>query len=173
MAQVGLPKDEFADNGHFPFQLYVREGRRLVGEFTLSERNVTDGDAAARHHADAIAVGEFPIDSFPCRSRQPTDTVVLEGYLGMLDGITRPYEIPYRIMIPRRVDSLIVPVAASTTHVAYSSIRMEPTWMALGQAAGVAAHLAATRDVAPRDVPTDELRRLLAEQGQVVELADE
>ncbi|MEZ6070211.1 MAG: FAD-dependent oxidoreductase [Pirellulales bacterium] len=171
--QYQLPRDEFADNGHFPFQLYVREGRRLVGEFTLSERNVTDGDAAARHHADAIAVGEFPIDSFPCSSRQPTDTVVLEGYLGMLDGITRPYEIPYRIMIPRRVDSLIVPVAASTTHVAYSSIRMEPTWMALGQAAGVAAHLAATRDVAPRDVPTDELRRLLAEQGQVVELADE
>ena len=73
------------------------------------------------------------------------DTLVLEGYLGMLDYITRPYEIPYRILIPEKIDGLIVPVAASTTHVAFSSIRMEPTWMALGQTAGVAAHLAIGR----------------------------
>ena len=123
----------------------------------------------SRRHDDAIAVGEFPIDSFPCRKRQPTDTQVLEGYLGMLDALTRPYEIPYRIMIPRGIENLIVPVAASTTHVAYSSIRMEPTWMALGQAAGTAAHLALRHDVTPRRVPIDELQSLLAAQGQVVE----
>ena len=85
-----------------------------------------------RNTNDSIAVGEFPIDSFPCRKRQAGDTLVLEGYLGMLDYITRSYEIPYRIMIPQTIDGLIIPVAASTTHVAYSSIRMEPTWMALG-----------------------------------------
>ena len=161
-----LPLDEFADNGHFPFQLYVREGRRLIGEYTLTEHDMTTG---SRRHDDAIAVGEFPIDSFPCRKRQPTDTQVLEGYLGMLDALTRPYEIPYRIMIPRGIENLIVPVAASTTHVAYSSIRMEPTWMALGQAAGTAAHLALRHDVTPRRVPIDELQSLLAAQGQVVE----
>ena len=165
-----LPRDEFTDNGHFPFQLYVREGRRLVGEYTLTEHDMTTG---ARRHEDAIAVGEFPIDSFPCRKRQPGDTQVLEGYLGMLDALTQPYEIPYRIMIPVEVENLIVPVAASTTHVAYSSIRMEPTWMALGQAAGAAAHLALRHNVTPRQVPAGELQRLLAAQGQIVSIPDD
>lgn len=168
--QYHLPKDEFTDNGHFPFQLYVREGRRLVGAYTLIEHDITgDGtDRTPRRHVDSIAVGEFPIDSFPCRKRQPGDTLVLEGYLGMLDYITRPYEIPYRIMIPKTIDGLIVPVAASTTHVAFSSIRMEPTWMALGQAAGVAAHLAIEHDTAPRRIPLAELQRTLIRQGQVL-----
>jgi hypothetical protein len=166
-----LPEDEFTDNSHFPFQLYVREARRLVGGYTLTEHDIAgrDGDRAVRRHADAIAVGEFPIDSFPCRKRQPGDTRVLEGYLGMLDAFTRPYEIPYRVMVPQRVDGLIVPVAASTTHVAYSSIRMEPTWMALGQAAGVAAHVALAAGVPPRAAPVRRVREILAGQGQVLE----
>jgi len=169
--ELYLPLDEFTDNGHFPFQLYVREGRRLVGEYTLTEHDIAgqDADRQRRPQPDAIAVGEFPIDSFPCRKRQPGDAIVLEGYLGMLDHITRPYEIPYRIMIPKRIDGLIVPVAASTTHVAFSSIRMEPTWMALGQAAGVAAHLAVEHGLAPRAIPITQLQRLLREGGQVLE----
>lgn len=164
-------RDEFADNNHFPFQLYVREARRLVGEFTLSEKNISEqpGLISERTHADVIAVGEFPIDSFPIRKRQPSDTVVLEGYLGMLGSITRPYQIPYRIMIPRHLDGLIVPVAASTTHVAFSSIRLEPTWMAMGQAAGVAAHLAVERGVEPRAVPIGEVQAILRKQGAVLE----
>ena len=163
--------DEFADNDHFPFQLYVREARRLIGEYTLTENDVTGRNGRGGPHADTVAIGEFPIDSFPCHKRgvdDPTD-VVLEGYLGMVDSITRPYEIPYRIMIPERVDGLIVPVAASTTHVAYSSIRMEPTWMALGQAAGTAAHLALLEQVPLRAVPLDTLRSRLAQDGQVLE----
>lgn len=168
--QYHLPRDEFTDNGHFPFQLYVREARRLVGEYTLTEHDITGDERgrAPRRHADSVAVGEFPIDSFPCRKRQPGDTLVLEGYLGMLDHITRPYEIPYRIMLPKSVDGLIVPVAASTTHVAFSSIRMEPTWMALGQAAGVAAHLAIEHNTPPRRVPIPELQQSLERQGQVL-----
>ncbi len=164
-----LPRDEFTDNGHFPFQLYVREARRLIGEYTLTEHDMTSHAAEHFAHADTIAIGEFPIDSFPCRKRQPGDTVVLEGYLGMLDSITRPYGIPYRIMIPKSIDGLIVSVAASTTHVAYSSIRMEPTWMALGQAAGTAAHLAVTHQTQPRTVAADMLRRQLAADGQVLD----
>lgn len=167
--ELQFPKDEFTDDpDHFPFQLYVREGRRLIGEITLTEHHITGKGEAITHHPDTIAVGEFPIDSFPCRKRQPSDTIVLEGYLGMLDHITRPYEIPYRVMIPEKVDGVIVPVAASTTHVAFSSIRMEPTWMALGQAAGTAAHLAIQNDVAPRDVPIEPLRDLLRKNGQVL-----
>ena len=165
--QFHLPLDEFTDNGHFPFQLYVREARRLKGEYTLTEHDMTT-DADGGGHADTIAIGEFPIDSFPCRKRQPGDTVVLEGYLGMLDSVTRPYGIPYGIMIAQSVDGLIVPVAASTTHVAYSSIRMEPTWMALGQAAGTAAHLALADRVQPRSVSTNSLRRQLLADGQVL-----
>lgn len=168
-------RDEFTDNNHFPFQLYVREGRRLVGEYTLTERNITEqaGLLSARRHPDAIAVGEFPIDSFPTRKRQPGDDRILEGYLGMLRSITRPYQIPYRIMIPKKLDGLIVPVAASTTHVAYSSVRLEPTWMALGQAAGVAAHLALERRVELRRVPVPELQSILRQQGAVLDTPPE
>jgi len=169
--QYHLPRDEFTDNDHFPFQLYVRESRRLVGEYTLTEHDMTSRAGEPSDHADTIAVGEFPIDSFPCRKRQPGNTVVLEGYLGMLDSITRPYGIPYRILIPKSIDGLIVPVAASTTHVAYSSIRMEPTWMALGQAAGTAAHLALQLDAEPRAVPVRQLQSMLKDQGQVLEHA--
>jgi hypothetical protein len=169
--QYCLPKDEFADNGHFPFQLYVREARRLVGEYTLTEHDVTcqEGTATASSCEDSIAAGEFPIDSFPCRKRRPGDTRVLEGYLCMLDHITQPYGIPYRIMIPRTIDGLIVPVAASATHVAYSSIRMEPTWMAMGQAAGTAAAVAIEQACSPRSVPITRLRQILRADGQVLE----
>ncbi|MCA9097241.1 MAG: FAD-dependent oxidoreductase, partial [Planctomycetaceae bacterium] len=142
--------------------------------YTLTELDVT-GDSAKGtiHHADSIAIGEFPIDSFPCRKRQPGDSVVLEGYLGMLDHITRPYEIPYRIMIPEELDGLIVPVAAGTTHVAFSSIRMEPTWMALGQAAGTAAHLAIADKVAPRHVDAVKLQKVLVQNGQIIHHQDQ
>ncbi|MBI4903126.1 MAG: FAD-dependent oxidoreductase [Acidobacteria bacterium] len=168
--QFHLAKDEFTDNQNFPWQLYVREARRLKGLYTLSEADVTAPEnlGRTRVHADSIAAGEFPIDSFPTRRREPGHDVALEGYLLMLDRFTRPYQIPYRIMIPEQVDGVIVPVAASTTHVAYSTIRLEPTWMALGQAAGVAAHLAITAKVQPRNVDTDRLQRELLRQGQVI-----
>jgi len=166
--QYHLPLDEFTDNGHFPFQLYVREARRLKGEYTLTEHDMTTDAATARARPDVIAIGEFPIDSFPCRKRQPDDNVVLEGYLGMLDSVTRPYGIPYGIMLPESIDGLLVPVAASTTHVAYSSIRMEPTWMCLGQTAGTASHLALAQGCQPRQVPIGELRESLKQQGQVL-----
>jgi len=166
--EMQLAKDEFTDNGHFPWQLYVREARRLVGLYTLTEHDITGQGGPPSRHSDSVAVGEFPIDSFPCRKRQPNDTVSLEGYLGTLDHLTRPYEIPYRIMIPASLDGLIVPVAASTTHVAFSSIRMEPTWMALGQAAGTAAHLALECEVPLREVPIGPLQRILEHNGQVL-----
>lgn len=169
--QYHLPLDEFTDNGHFPFQLYIREARRLVGLHTLTELDVSRNQARpeAGRFEDAVAVGEFPVDSFPVRKRRPADTAVLEGYLYMLEN-TRPYQIPYRIMIPEKVDGLIVPVAASTSHVAFSSIRTEPTWMALGQAAGVAAHLALEQDLQPRQVPVGRLQQVLRRQGQVLDL---
>ncbi len=168
--QYQLPADEFTDNGHFPWQLYVREGRRLYGEATLTEHDVTvtQESPTTPEYADTIAVGEFPIDSFPVRKKQPGDRQVLEGYLGMLAHITCPYQIPYRVMIPEQVEGLIVPVAVSATHVAFSSLRMEPTWMALGHAAGIAAHLSIENGTNLRDVATDQLRSILQSEGQVL-----
>ena len=165
-----LAKDEFADSDHFPFQIYIREARRIRGEYTLSEKDVTIAAGASRTpiQPDSIAAGEFPIDSFPTRRRQPGHEVALEGYILMLDEFTKPYQIPYRIMVPKEVDGLLVPVAASTTHVGFSTIRLEPTWMAMGQAAGVAAHLAIKADRQPRDVGIDSLQRLLLDDGQVI-----
>lgn len=168
--QYQLPADEFADNDHFPWQLYVREGRRLIGEATLTEHDVTvtEESPTTPEFEDTIAVGEFPIDSFPVRKKQLGDDVVLEGYLGMLAHITRPYQIPYRVMIPQKVEGLIVPVAVSATHVAFSSMRMEPTWMALGHAAGLAAHLSLEEETNLRDVSVDQLREILQAEGQVL-----
>ena len=86
----------------------------------------------------------------------------------MLRNITRPYQIPFRIMVPQGVEGLLVPVAASATHLGFSSIRLEPTWMAMGQAAGVAAHFALQSGVALRDVEIDKMQRTLLDQGQVL-----
>ncbi|MBL8229209.1 MAG: FAD-dependent oxidoreductase [Bryobacterales bacterium] len=165
-----LAKDEFTDNGNFPFQLYVREARRLAGVYTLTENDTIVGPGLGRTkvHEDSIAAGEFPVDSFPARKREKGHDVALEGYIFMLDQLTRPYQIPYRIMVPETVDGLLVPVAASTTHVAFSTVRLEPTWMALGQAAGVAAHLAIAAGVEPRAVNMDQLQREILRRGQVI-----
>ena len=168
--QYHLPLDEFTDNNHFPFQLYVREGRRLNGEYTLTEHDVaiTDEVPGFMKHHDTIAMGEFPIDSFPVTKKSDKDNIVLEGYLGMMAHLTRPYEIPYRAMLPTSVDGLIVPVALSATHVGFCSVRMEPTWMSLGQAAGVAAHVCLLSHEQPRNVKIGEVRRILESQGQVL-----
>ncbi len=168
--QYHFPLDEFVDNNHFPFQLYIREGRRLKGEYTITEHDVaiTDEVPGFLKHHDTIAMGEFPIDSFPTTKRPSKDNIVLEGYLGMMAHLTRPYEIPFRAMVPVSIDNIIVPVALSATHVGYCSIRMEPTWMSLGQAAGVACHVSLKEHSLPRNVNTSEVRKILEKQGQVL-----
>lgn len=166
--KYNFPLDEFVDNNHFPFQLYVREGRRLKGEYTLTQHDVSSTleHPESFSHPDTIAMGEFPIDSFPVHKISDENRTVLEGYLGMLAHLTSPYEIPYRAMIPEKIDGLIVPVALSATHVAYCSIRMEPTWMSLGQAAGVAAHVSIEEKSMPRAVSIQKVREILKNQGQ-------
>jgi len=169
-SQYYFPLDEFTDNDHFPFQLYVREARRLKGEYIMTQHDVSITKEAPEviRHPDAIALGDFPIDSFPVRKNASNDGIVLEGYLGMLDHIAQAYEIPYRAMIPVKLDGIIVPVALSATHVAFSSVRMEPTWMSLGEAAGVAAHVCIESNQNPRNAPVEKIRSLLEKQGQVL-----
>jgi hypothetical protein len=147
----GLPSDEFADTGHLPHQLYVREARRLLGETVLTEHDLLH--PAARH--DVVALGSYHLDVREVQRTwrwvpehpRPIAMVVTEGYLSV--PVT-PYPVPYRALLPRFADctNLLVPVCLSASHVAFSSIRMEPQFQMLGHAAGTAAALAA-RDGRP------------------------
>jgi hypothetical protein len=165
-----LARDEFTDNGNFPWQLYVREARRIIGEYTLSENDICPAPHSPRPpiHRDSISAGEYPFDSMPAQRVADESNTILEGYILRQKALTRPYQIPYRIIVPLDVESLLVPVAASATHIAFSSLRMEPAWMALGQAAGVAAHQALTRNQRLRDLRPELIQRALLAQGQVL-----
>ena len=128
---------------------------------------------------DPIAISSFPIDSHDCQRIATADgAVVNEGTIfpvrmsGRRHGY--PYQVPYRSILPKpqECDNLLVPVALSCTHVAISSIRVEPTWMILGQSAGIAAALAAGDDVAVQELPYPKLRAQLLAAGQVLELPE-
>lgn len=165
--QYHLPLDEFKDNDHFPWQLYVREGRRLKGKYVLTENDLTSkGQIRNTIFNDSIIAGEFPIDSFPVSKQASADKKVLEGYIGLLP--ISPYQIPYRILIPEKVKGLIVPVAASTTHVSYSTVRMEPLWMGLGQVAGTAAFVALKEKKSVGELSIEALQHQLLEFKQVL-----
>jgi hypothetical protein len=163
-----LPLDEFTDNEHFPWQLYIREARRLKGRYVLTENDLESagGDKRSDIFYDSVMAGEFPIDSFPVTKAPDGTGKVLEGYIGMLE--VRPYQVPLRIMLPEAANNLIVPVAASTSHIAYSSIRMEPLWMGLGQAAGTLAHMSIHMTLEPGSVPVNRLQKQLLADGQIL-----
>lgn len=162
----GLAKDEYADNGHFPRQVYVREGRRVCGEYTFSALDATPvapGNRPPVHH-DSITASHYAIDSHACRKREP-GRVHLEGFLSYP---VKPYTIPFGVMVPQRIDNLLTPVPLSATHCGFGTLRMEPCWMALGQAAGTAAALCVWQDVAPRRLDIEPLQRKLLEQNAVL-----
>lgn len=172
LGELGLCKDEFTGQGHWSPQLYVREGRRMRGLYVVSQKDIMDEP----QKEDAIVVSSFPIDSHDCRRVGTAEHVVNEGTIfpvrmaGRRNGY--PYHVPYRAILPKAVecDNLLVPVALSCTHVAISSIRVEPTWMILGQSAGIAAALTAKQDVAVQKLPYPALRERLLAQKQVLEL---
>ena len=172
MAELGLCRDEFPETGHWSPQLYVREGRRMDGRMILTQHDVLK-DAQKE---DPIAISSFPIDSHDCRRLALPDGVINEGTIfpvrmpGRRHGYA--YHIPYRAITPAASEcsNLLVPVALSATHVAYSSVRVEPTWMAIGQGAGVAAALAAKAGVTVQALDYPTLRTRLLAQNVVLEL---
>ncbi|MEX0701518.1 MAG: FAD-dependent oxidoreductase [Planctomycetales bacterium] len=173
LAGLGLCKDEFPETGHWSPQLYVREGRRMRGVYVLSQKDIIDQP----EKDDAIVVSSFPIDSHDCRRiALPDGGVVNEGtiYPVRMPGVRTgyPYHVPYRAILPKpaECDNLLVPVALSSTHVALSSIRVEPTWMILGQSSGIAAAMAAKEGCPVQRVPYDRLRKRLLAGGQILEL---
>ncbi|MFK7692493.1 FAD-dependent oxidoreductase [Paenibacillus sp. HJGM_3] len=166
----GYASDEFRETGHFPPQIYVREARRIRGEYVFTENDarLAPGLEAAPVKFDSIAVGHYPIDSHATRKREPAGrNKALEGFLG-LGWITEVYQIPYGVIVPQAVDGLLVPVAVSASHMGFGTIRMEPCWMQLGFAAGVAADLSLETGVAVRDVSVDRLQDRLLASGQLL-----
>lgn len=171
----GYAGDEFAEHGHFPPQIYVREARRIEGEYTFTENDarVAPGLERAPVHPESIAIGDYPIDSHATRKREAAGRDrALEGFLG-LGWLTKVYQIPYGVIVPKRVDGLLVPVAVSATHMGFGTIRMEPCWMQLGFAAGVAGDLCLAEGTTPRKLPVDALQlELLAANQRITYFAD-
>lgn len=172
MSELGLCKDEFAAYDHWSPQLYVREGRRMKGAYVISQKDIMDQP----QKQDAIVVSSFPIDSHDCQRVATKDGVINEGTIMPVRMKGRPhgypYHVPYRAITPLDAEcsNLLVPVALSCTHVAYSSIRVEPTWMILGQSAGIAAALSAKQNLAVQRLPYPALRERLLAQKQALAL---
>lgn len=181
----GLCADEYPEDGHFPWQLYVREGRRIVGEYTMTEHDsiLEPGRGRTRTPPDAIAICEHNFDCHPCRNRGGDGVALADDGFEIIEGtmwfrnkmksLNRPTSIPYRAILPQKVDGLLVPVGLSATHVAFMALRMEPVWMATSQAAATAASLAIRSGVSLRRVDMARLQRTLIEQGQPVVYFDD
>jgi hypothetical protein len=166
-SEYGLAKDEFTDNENWPCQLYVREARRMRGQYVMSQRDCRK----AITKPDSIGMGAFLLDPHAVQRLVDKDGYVIDE--GNWDSPVRPYQIPYRSVTPRKeqCENLLVPVALSATHVIYGSIRMEPQFMILGHSSGVAAAMALEKKIAVQDVDIPTLRARLVAQGQVLELA--
>ncbi len=165
---LGLPKDEFTDNGNVPYRIFVREARRIEGEATMTEADlnpfILGRGLEPPPQPSSIAIGHYPIDAKPVRPK--TDLTKPDKGDGdfYLVNVATAFQVPYGAIVPKNVDGLLVPVALSATHVAFSAIRMDATWTVLGQAAGVAAALSAKRGVTPRELPVADLQRELIKQ---------
>ena len=167
MRQWGLPRDEFKDNGNWPHQIYVREARRMIGQFVMTENELTK----KKPTPDPVGMGSYTIDSHNVqRYITPEGYVQNEGDIGV--GIA-PYAIAYGALVPKKgqCDNLFVSICVSSSHIAFGSIRMEPVFMILGQSAATAAALAMDGNHAVQDVPYAQLRERLLRDGQVLEYA--
>ncbi len=159
--QFGLDPREFRESGHWPHQLYVREGRRMVSDYIMTETNCE----WKRTAEDSIGLASYPMDSHFCQrvvvEENGKTTVRNEGGFG--HECAGPYPVSYRSIIPKRDEctNLLVPVCLSASHAAYGSIRMEPVFMILGQSAGTAACMAIDDNVSVQDVDYGKLKKQL------------
>jgi hypothetical protein len=162
----GLAGDEFPDTGHWPHQLYVREARRMIGRFVMTEHELLK----RRPTPEPVGMGSYGIDSHNVqRYITPEGFVQNEGDIGV--STKGPYQISYGALVPKagQADNLLVPVCVSSTHIAFGSIRMEPVFMILGESAATAASLAIDRGLRVQDVPYGQLRERLEQDRQVLE----
>ena len=161
----GLPKNEYVDNGNMPYELYVREARRIEGTsvFTQHDGSLAPGLKRAPVHEDSISVTEWFMDSHACTEHELEGSKP-EGEV-MLKNLTFPGQISFNTIFPKDLDNFIVPVCLSTSHIGWGTIRLEPTWMSICEAAGYIVALSATQNIKPAKVDKEELLRTLADKG--------
>lgn len=166
VSQWGLAKDEFADNDNWPTQLYVREARRMIGVYVMTQADIQH----ARQADDSVGLGSYNMDSHNTQRYVDAAGHVRDEGDVQIHGI-KPYGISYRALIPKPADctNLLVPVCMSATHIAYDSIRMEPVYMIMGQACGTAAAIAVDDKTTVQAVPYDKLGEKLLADHQLIE----
>ena len=167
MATWGLAKDEFVDNGNWPHQIYVREARRMIGDYVTTENDVL----LKREVPKPVGMGSYHMDSHNVqRYITPEGYVQNEGDIGV--GPPAPYSISYGSLVPKQNEctNLLVPVCISSSHIAFGSVRMEPVFMILGQSAAAAAVLAIDQNRAVQEVPYADLENVLKSRKQVLTL---
>ena len=166
--RLGLAKDEFVDNDNWPTQLYVREARRMIGAYVMTEHNCRGKKVAD----DSVGMGAYGMDSHNCqRYVTPDGHVQNEGDV-QVHGF-KPYPISYRAIMPKadECENLLVPVCLSSSHIAYGSIRMEPVFMILGQSAATAAAMAIDGGVPRAESGLRETRSTAASGSASIESA--
>ncbi len=170
----GLAKDEFTDNDgaairgaavrNFPYRLYIREARRIMGEvvFTENSTNIAPDSVRSFLEANSVAISDYSLN---CHGVSPPGPLYPDMTEGDFNASPQPFQIPYGVMLPKKFENLLVPVAVSASHVGFCGIRLEPTWSALGQAAGLAAHLSIKNKVPVALVRVADLQSLLLKKG--------
>jgi len=169
MQTWGLAKDEFTDNGNWPHQIYVREARRMIGDYVMTENDVLD----KRETPNSVGMGSYTMDSHNVqRYVKPDGFVQNEGDIGA--KVPEPYEIAYGSLVPKKeeCENLLVPVCVSSSHIAFGSIRMEPVFMILGQSAATAAVMAMEEGIPVQDIDYQKLKAQLHKDKQRLTLED-
>lgn len=166
ISKWGLAADEFKDNGNWPRQLYIREARRMKGVYITTEHDVTN----KRKISDPVGMGSYNMDSHNIQ-RYVTSQGYVQNEGDVQVHLKGPYSISFGSILPKKEEcaNLLVPVCVSSSHIAYGSIRMEPVFMILGQAAAAAASLAIDNKLAVQELPYQTLRKKLLELNQVLE----
>jgi len=165
MNKWGYAKDEFTDNGNWPYNIYVREARRMIGEYVMTENDVLGKRDVPR----PVGMGSYTMDSHNIqRYVTPEGFVQNEGDLGVSPD--RPYQIDMGAIMPVKSEcnNLLVPVCVSSSHIAFGSIRMEPVYMTLGQSAGTIASLAIENKENIHHLDYNDIRERLEADGQIL-----
>ncbi len=167
MQRFGLPKDEFTDNGGWPHQIYVRQGRRMISDFVMTENHTFGRQPVPK----SIALGSYGTDVHEIRRIVKEGVVIREGKIATGRDGAPPYGVAYDAIVPKRseCENLLVTFALSCSHVAFASIRMEPVFMCSSQSAATAAVLAIEANQAIQEVDYSKLKPRLEQDGQVVE----
>ena len=168
VSQWGLDPHEFQNTGFWPHQLYVREGRRMVSDYVMTQANCESNTTVA----DGIGLASYGMDSHFCQrlAVEEDGKMVVRNEGGFGQALPGPYPVSYRSIVPKKqeCENLLVPVCLSSTHVAYGSIRMEPVFMILGQSAGAATAMAIDDGVAVQDLSYKKLKERLLRDGQIL-----